>query len=385
MALQRLGCETAVVTSDRYFPFPDYAQSVAPILGARIVGPSTGLESGLLTYRLPIAFECRHHLWLRGLSRVIREFSPHVVHVYQSFTLPTLQAALAKPRNGYRLILRTTMEQEVFQPQDLARRAFYGFFRNAVSPILRGRVDAFTAVGRGAREVAAQVLGVPSERISLAPLGADADRFQFSSESRRTVRRELGLDDDHVLAVYAGKLIPSKDVDVLAAALARARQPQLRVLLVGNGSEVYRKQLREQTGSRSSDLLMRPAVPNGMLSQYFSAADIGVWPSESSNAAIEAALVGLPLVVSQTPATAHYVAGGNGLTFPRGDASKLGECLDSLAANAGLRGQLSANSRVYASREWTWDAIARQCLTHYEEILSAPSLDAALADPVRIP
>src|SRR5436189_2131592 len=100
-ALQRLGHTVAVLTSDRHFPFPDYPATVEPVLGRRIVGPGKRVEEGLLTYRLPITFEYRHHLWLRHFDAAVRDFSPDVLHVYQAFTLPTLQSALAKSGYNY--------------------------------------------------------------------------------------------------------------------------------------------------------------------------------------------------------------------------------------------------------------------------------------------
>src|SRR2546430_6066479 len=73
-AQQRLGHIVAVLTSDRFFPFPNYDATVGPVLGARVVGRGRRTEHGLSTYRLPVAFEYRHHLWLREFDAAVREF-----------------------------------------------------------------------------------------------------------------------------------------------------------------------------------------------------------------------------------------------------------------------------------------------------------------------
>src|SRR5437016_1249702 len=87
IAQQRLGHTVAVLTSDRFFPFPDYEATTRPLLGERVVGSGTREEYGLRAYRLPIAFEYRHHLWLRGFAGALAEFKPDVVHVHEPFTL----------------------------------------------------------------------------------------------------------------------------------------------------------------------------------------------------------------------------------------------------------------------------------------------------------
>ena len=66
LAQQNQGHTVAVLTSDRYFPFPEYDTTVKPLLGKRIVGSGQREERGLNVTRLPVAFEYRHHLWLRG-------------------------------------------------------------------------------------------------------------------------------------------------------------------------------------------------------------------------------------------------------------------------------------------------------------------------------
>jgi len=370
-AQQRLGHTVAVLTSDRFFPFPNYDATVGPVLGARVVGRGRRTEHGLSTYRLPVAFEYRHHLWLREFDAAVRDFHPSIVHVYQPFTLPTIQAALAKPRHGFGLVVSSSMEREVFHPQSFARRAYYRLFSRFAAPLLRRRVDVFTAVGVGARAVVTETLGLPPERVLVFPLGADSDRFQFDPAGRAEVRRALGIDDDMPLVIYAGKLIPRKDVHILIEALAHVDSSvTIGVLLVGNGAPEYEARLRGLAAATQRPVFFRPAVPNAQLPRFFSAADIAVWPSESSNAALEAALVGLPLVVSESPATSHYIAKDNGLTFPRGNGPALAQCVERLARSRALRQEMGQRGRAYVGGQLSWDAAAARAVRLYETALT---------------
>jgi glycosyltransferase involved in cell wall biosynthesis len=328
---------------------------------------------GVLAFRLPVLFEYRHHLWLRGLRKVIGEFRPDVVQIHQAFTLPVLQSALAKNRFGFELVIKSSMEKEVFYPQAPLRKLYYSLFTTLAAPFLRRRVDVFSAVGPGARDIVASVYKVPAESVVILPLGADRERFRHDPSARAATRRDLGISDDVVLIVYAGKLISNKDVHVAAQAVSQTEtRAPMALLLVGNGSPDYMAKLRQIAERSDRRILFRPAVPNHELPSYFSAADIGVWPAESSNAAVEAALTGLPLVVSNIDATRHYVEAANGLTFQRGDVAALSNCLATLTDDPELRAQMGERGRIHCETRLSWDAIARRSIELYSRKDSVP-------------
>jgi glycosyltransferase involved in cell wall biosynthesis len=367
IAQQRLGHEVAVLTSDRYYPFPDYESTVGLVLGNRIVGIGTRRELDLTVFRRPILFEYRHHLWLRGFRRALADYKPDVVHVHEAFTLPAVQSALAKSKFGYVLVVASSMEPEVFYPQTAARAAYYRLHRAAAAPWLRRRVDAFSAVGPGARKILSAQLRVAEDNIAVVPLGADAETFCPDQSRRDDLRRRLGVPDDLVLVVYAGKLIPDKDVHVLARAFVQmSTTAKCGLLLVGNGPPAYLQELQGILSGTPRPVFFAGAVPNRELAGYFDGADIGVWPSQSSNAAIEAALCGLPLIVSESPATTHYISGGNGLNFPRGDAVQLAARLASLAEQPALRRKMAADGRIYLEKTMSWKAVAHRYIEMYE-------------------
>lgn len=374
-ALQRAGHTVAIVTSDRYYPFPDYDSTIRPLLGPRIVGVRRGVECGLYTYRLPVAFEYRHHLWLRGLDQVIAEFKPDVVHTYQTFTLPTFQSAWAQKKFNYRLIVRSTMEKEVFGDQPVGRRLFYALFSRFCAPIMRARVDRFTTVSEGSREITQRVMSLPQAKVDVVPLGADSHRFRFDEDARIEVRKKFGIGENKCVVLYAGKLIERKDVHILADAIARTNMPAV-LMLIGRGAPTYEARLRDAIQGTARKIIIQPPVPNEQLSSFFSACDIAVWPSECSNAAIEAGMVGVPLIVSDSEGSRSYVAHNNGRLFPRGDARALASILDELGNNPELRKRLGENGRVHFTSTLSWDAIAAKTEITYRQMLQSRAMVA---------
>jgi glycosyltransferase involved in cell wall biosynthesis len=371
-AQAKRGHTVSVVTSDRFFPFPDYEHTVGKLLGPRIVGDGDFVVEGVAVLRLRVLFEIRHHMWLVGLPETLERFRPEVIHLHEAFTLPVLQCAQWARRNGVPLLIASSMEREVFREMDVPRRCYYGIHKRIVAPLIRKANVGFAAVGPGAQEILAEQMGISFEKVEVVPLGADSDRFRFDERQRSAIRLRLGIGSDCVLIIYAGKIIEEKDVHVLAEAVARARnRSKIVLLLVGEGKADYKARISDTLEASAVRCIFEPPVPNGELPAYFSASDLGVWPSQSSNAAVEAALVGLPLIVSDVRATKHYIAAGNGLAFSRGDIAGLSELIQRLVDGKDEREQMSDLGKKHLGATMTWDAISQRYVEIYQRLIGA--------------
>lgn len=371
-AQAKLGQTVSVITSDRFFPFPDYDETVGKLLGPRIVGHGDGVEEGVAVLRLRVRFEIRHHMWLLGLADALERLKPEVIHLHEAFTLPVVQCSQWARRNHVPLLIASSMEQEVFKDMDFQRKVYYGLHKRFIAPLIRKTDVAFTAVGPGARAILSAQMDVAHEKVEIIPLGADSDRFRFDEAQRSALRLRLGIDPGSVVIIYAGKIIEEKDIHVLAEAVAGARNSsRIVLLLVGEGKADYKAKISATLGASVVRCIFQPTVRNEELPAYFSASDLGVWPSQSSNSAVEAALIGLPLIVSDVPATKHYIAAGNGLAFRRGDVAELSNSIDRLVDDKDGRGRMSALGRKHMSDSMTWNAISLRYMETYQRLIDA--------------
>lgn len=368
IAQQRAGHAVTIITSDRYRPFPDYASTVEPILGPRRVGEGRRQEAGLDTIRLPVLFEVRTQVWLRRLRATLRSLTPDVIHLHGALSILGGQTGSICRTLGYTLVADSHHEPETFWVEEPSRRAFFAALRLWCRPRLLRGARAFAAINPASQIIFARELGLASDAVRVIPLGADTERFRFDPEARRRTRAELGIPPEAVTAIYAGKAIPDKDVHVLAEAFVRAaaRRPELWLLLVGSADPAYRRGIEQTLEPVSARVRWRPPVPNAELPGCYAAADIGVWPSESSNAMIEAAAVGLPLVVADTAATADRIANGNGIGVARGDVGGFAAAIERLAADKTIRHAMGRRGRELVEREMSWDALARRWEALYD-------------------
>ena len=192
-------------------------------------------------------------------------------------------------------------------------------------------------------------LGVPADRIEVAPNAVDAHVFSAAAVDRG--------GRDSCTFLYAGRLDPEKGLDTLLRAFESV--PGTLVLA---GSGVDEPRLRELAGER---VRFAGALDRDELVPLYAEADVFVLPSRSEPWGMvlnEAATAGLPLVATDGVGAARDLIDGNGFVVPVDDAGALAEAMRRLAEDRVLRTQLGARSREVAAGftpdVWA-DAVAR--------------------------
>jgi glycosyltransferase involved in cell wall biosynthesis len=118
----------------------------------------------------------------------------------------------------------------------LSRRVDFPVRRSPGSRLLYALpIESILAISGGVREALIRS-GVPAGRIRIVPSGIDLEPFQVPFD-RPAARRRLGLADGELLILQIAALAPHKSqTDLLrAAASARARRPDLRFWIAGEG------------------------------------------------------------------------------------------------------------------------------------------------------
>jgi glycosyltransferase involved in cell wall biosynthesis len=209
--------------------------------------------------------------------------------------------------------------------------------------------------------------GMPAERIVTFPWGIDLGHFTPSVEAGTLTVAVAGIDDPGRPAVaripHPGDSSgdgeqtsdarpftllstrgwePIYGVDIIARAFVQAarERPELRLLMLGNGSQasLLRRTLMPAIGnndvSRSSEAPDRVLFPGQIgyadLPRLYRSADLYVSASHSDGTSIsllEAMACGCPVLVSDIPGNREWVqesgSQANGWLFPDGDAGAL--------------------------------------------------------------
>jgi len=365
----RLGHEVHVLTSDLYYPFPHYEETVGPLLGVRQLTPGVYEgEDGITIHRLKARFECWQRVWLKGVEQGIERIRPNVVFVHGISSITSFRIARWKLRSTRKppLIYDCHMIGIVSKSRlgPLFRSAYRSLFRHL---ILKAG-DAFVAVSDTTKKYMETAYEIPLHQIHMIPLGVDTERFRKDPDSGMKTRSELGIDPDEVVLIYVGKVIPEKGLHLLAEAvqrlLERCSEQKIRALVVGGGPSTYRAQIEadlQRAGIRES-FIWTSVVPNAELPRYYSAADAGVWPREVSITQWEAMGCELPIIVADNPAAAERVAWKNGLIYKEGDVEDLCRVMRKLLTNENLRKEMGQRGREIIEKKFSWRIIAQEFL-----------------------
>ncbi len=219
--------------------------------------------------------------------------------------------------------------------------------------------DAVVAYGEHVRRFVAPMRGHDDD-IFIAPQSVEPELFArtVGAAEIERFRREHEIGDGP-LALYVGRLVPEKGVDVLLDAWPRVSRPATLVL-IGDGP------LAERAAGAPGTRPLGP-LPREQLPAAYAAAELGLLPSVPTPRFLEpwglvcneAMHQGRPMIASRAVGA---VAGGlvrdgeNGLVVPPDDASALVGAIDTLLGDPDLRRRLGTAARAAVSA-YTYEAM----------------------------
>lgn len=175
--------------------------------------------------------------------------------------------------------------------------------------------------------------GLKPEQVLLAPHAVDNAFFSRDAESREDEalqqRRQLGIPDEAIVFLYAGKFYAAKQLHLLIDAFKRMQSPQHYLLLVGNGEE--ESNLRALANGHPH-ILFQPFQNQSAMPVVYRTGDVFVLPSKSETWGLsvnEAMNCKRPVIVSDQCGCAPdvVVEGETGFVFESGNAIQLQERL----------------------------------------------------------
>lgn len=215
-------------------------------------------------------------------------------------------------------------------------------------------------------------MGVTSP-ITVIPNGLDSPAFTSYTPSQDQARRSLNLPSGKTIVLTVGQLQPRKGVQTfieVAKLVPHAQFVWVGGTLFGPFS-AGRRTLRRAMAAAPTNVTFVGLVPHSAIPKYLRAADIFLFPSQQETfglAPVEAALSGLPLVLSDLPVFGEVFAGPGISYLPATTPADYAEAVTALASSAELRATLSRRARAVGL---TYDAdhIARSTAAAYLEAL----------------
>jgi glycosyltransferase involved in cell wall biosynthesis len=219
--------------------------------------------------------------------------------------------------------------------------------------------------------------GIPREKLVLIPNFSDTELFRPDKRDDG-FRPKHGLDGKFV-AVYAGALGASNGIYQLAdaaAALKQAGDEDVRIVVVGEGTEraAFERRVRDES---LDNVLILPPVPREDVPGLVGASDVTLTvfapnPAlelNSPNKFFDSLAAGKPVVVNVNGWLRQLVEeNAAGVYAPGGDAEALAGALTTLARRRERLGEMGENARALAVREFARDLLTDRLASTLEEI-----------------
>lgn len=260
---------------------------------------------------------------LLDFRRVVRDFKPDLV-----LAGPIQRAALLVALSGFQPLISMSWGYDLLV--DARRNAIWDW----ATRFTLKRSAAFVGDCDTIRQLAVSY-GYPPERIVIFPWGIDLGHFKPEAAA------QANQPDAPFTLLSTRGWEPIYGVDIIASAftIAAARKPELRLIMLGNGSQAGRlRQIFASGGLLPADprplqashrILFPGQVGYQDLPRFYRSADLYISASHSDGTSIsllEALACGLPVLVSDIPGNREWVEEGlNGWLFPDGDADALAD------------------------------------------------------------
>jgi rhamnosyl/mannosyltransferase len=219
-------------------------------------------------------------------------------------------------------------------------------------------------------------------RAAVIPYGVDQRRLALTGDVAARAAR-LRAQHPGPLALFVGRMVPYKGLDVLVRAMADV--PATAVLVGGGPQRDRLEALATELGVRSKIVFAGEQDEENLVAWYH-ACDLFVLPSTTRAEAFgvvqtEAMACGKPVVSTAVPSGVPWVNrdGETGLVVPPGDAARLADALRRLVEDPELRRRMGEAGRRRVADEFTADRMSARAVSLYREVVSESNRRAAVA------
>lgn len=274
---------------------------------------------------------------LGALKRLLREIQPEVLHAGPIQTVAFLGAL-----SGFHPLVTMSWGSDLLK--DAERNQAYRWITRYTlsrSAVLVGDCQAV-------REKAVS-FGYPAERTFIFPWGINLERFSpvdvaspaesvdadnaasaVGATSAQAFRSRLGWQENFVvLSLRSWEPVYGIDVMLRGFAQAAREAPELRLLMLGGGSQASLVHRIIQDNGLRNQVYLGGQVNQGNLPAMYRAADLYVSASHSDGSSVslmEALGCGLPVLVTDIPSNREWVTSEQqGWLFPDGDEQSLAQ------------------------------------------------------------
>jgi len=317
---------------------------------------------------------------VRRLLPQLREAAYDLVHIQTPFVAHYLGIEIADLLDIPRMeTYHTFFEEYLFHYVPVVPKAALRALSRRFSRTQCNQMDALVVPSAAMRDK----LGDYGVRVPMHVVPTGIPPAQFAAGDGDAFRVAHGIPGKRPVLLFVGRVAFEKNIDFLLRALERAVATISDLLLViaGEGPALPSlKRLAARLNLQEHTLFVGYLDRRGALLDCYCAADAFVFASRTETQGLvllEAMALGLPVISTAVMGTRDIVGPKRGALVPDDDEADFAEHIVRLMRDGNLRARLAEEGRAYV-REWHADALARQLVATYQDVVATyPAARAA--------
>ncbi len=304
-----------------------------------------------------------------ALKRMLKEYKPDIVHTHSS------KAGVLGRRAAWALGIPCVhgIHGAAFhfgQPAVL-----FNAYKAAEKIADRWCQHFITVCDAMSQQYLAVGIGTP-EKYTTIYSGMEVDHFLNPAHSRVEVRQSLGIEDHHIVVGKIARLFNLKGHEYLIEAAPKivAAVPNVRFLLVGDGSLTEQCQQRIAQLGLTENFIFAGLVPPNRVAEYIGAMEVVVHTSVWEGLARvlpQALICGKPIVSYNIDGAPEVcINDETGYLVPPRSIDELAIAVAKLAGNPELREKLGSTGRERFTPEFRHQYMTERVRKVYEKVLA---------------
>lgn len=206
------------------------------------------------------------------------------------------------------------------------------------------------------------------------PNGINVDRFDRSAVSAEDIRKKYGLNTDDLLIGTVGRLSVEKNQKLLVEAAKKlcAREPRLKVMIIGEGPEEADLKDMVRLAKLEEKIIFTGLISN--VAPFYKVFDVFTLPSLTEGVPmtiLEAMASKTPVVATRVGGIPQIIAHGQtGLLVNSNDVNGLCSALEELIMNSDLRKSMAESAFQFVRQEYSIERMVSLYHQIYQEALS---------------
>lgn len=368
-----LGWDTCHITSPKQGDTQEPEETVDGLHFYR-----TACSTGLMA-NLPLGREMALMKSLgQRLEEVVRLVEPDIIHAH-SPVLNVLPALKVGRKLGIPVVYEirafwedAAVDHGTTNQGSLRYRATRGLETRAIQ-----RADHVFTICEGLRaDIVAR--GIPSSKVTVIPNAVNVESFQLANPPDPALLDKLGLTGSTVVG-FIGSFYAYEGLDLLVAALPQllTARPDIKLLLVGGGSQEAKLRQQAQQLGVADKVVFAGRVPHQDVNKYYDLIKVLAYPRHPMRLTelvtplkpLEAMAQGQLFVASDVGGHKELVQHNQtGVLFKAGSTDALAQSLLGLLNNPALWPVLKTNGREFVENVRNWKNSVANYVEPYEAL-----------------